>query len=275
MTHSYNITGMTCTGCQAKVQGLLSNVKHVTKVAIDLTKGQAAISMDKHVATSELQAALKDYPKYQLTEDHDGGSHSTNGAPFKSGSPMEKAHHAQSKPSAESEPPLKGDPLSDTPSWIVTYKPILVIFGYITGTTLLTQVYNGQFNWMHWMNYFMGGFFLVFSFFKLLNLRGFAESYAMYDIVAKRIPAWGYVYAFVELALGLAYLLHINPVVTNGITFAVMSISIIGVLQSVLNKRKIRCACLGDVFNLPMSTITIIEDGLMIAMSAIMLRTLL
>lgn len=50
-----------------------------------------------------------------------------------------------------------------------------------------------------------------------------------------------------------------------------MVVSIIGVLQSVLNKRKIQCACLGTVFNLPMSTVTIIEDGLMIAMSLTML----
>jgi hypothetical protein len=50
-----------------------------------------------------------------------------------------------------------------------------------------------------------------------------------------------------------------------------MSVSIIGVLQSVLNKSKIKCACLGAVFQLPMSTVTIVEDGLMIAMSASML----
>lgn len=50
-----------------------------------------------------------------------------------------------------------------------------------------------------------------------------------------------------------------------------MSISIIGVLQSVLNKQKIQCACLGAVFNLQMSTVTIIEDALMIGMSAAML----
>ncbi|RYY00555.1 MAG: heavy-metal-associated domain-containing protein, partial [Gammaproteobacteria bacterium] len=61
---------------------------------------------------------------------------------------------------------------------------------------------------------------------------------------------------------------------TNGVTFVVMTVSIIGVLQSVLNKRKIKCACLGDVFNLPMSTITIIEDALMIAMSVVMFITL-
>jgi hypothetical protein len=50
-----------------------------------------------------------------------------------------------------------------------------------------------------------------------------------------------------------------------------MSVSLIGVVQSVLNKRQIRCACLGAVFNLPMSTVTIIEDGLMIVMSLLML----
>jgi hypothetical protein len=85
------------------------------------------------------------------------------------------------------------------------------------------------------------------------------------------MPTWGYVYAFVELGLGIAYLVGYNPLITNGVTIVVMSISIVGVLQSVLNKKKIQCACLGTVFNLPMSTVTIIEDALMIAMSGAML----
>ena len=59
--------------------------------------------------------------------------------------------------------------------------------------------------------------------------------------------------------------------IKNLITLGVMSVSIIGVLQSVFNKSKIQCACLGAVFNLPMSTVTIIEDGLMITMSLAML----
>jgi len=93
--------------------------------------------------------------------------------------------------------------------------------------------------------------------------------------VAKQWEGWGYMYAFTELALGNAFLTGFDPVITNAVTFIVMSVSIIGVLQSVLIKRKIKCACLGDVFNLPMTTITVIEDGLMIGMSAIMLLTLL
>ena len=128
---------------------------------------------------------------------------------------------------------------------------------------------------MHWMNNFMGAFFLVFSFFKMLDLKGFAESYFSYDIIAKRWMGYGYVYAFIELLLGVAFISGFNPVLTNIATFIIMSISITGVLQSVLNKRKIKCACLGAVFNLPMSTITIIEDLLMIVMSAITLVFLL
>lgn len=76
-------------------------------------------------------------------------------------------------------------------------------------------------------------------------------------------------------SLGIAFLINFNPILTNSLTVLVMSISIIGVLQSVLNKQKIQCACLGAIFNLPMSTVTIIEDALMIVMSGIMLFILL
>ena len=88
----------------------------------------------------------------------------------------------------------------------------------------------------------------------------------MYDIVAKKWKAWGLIYAFTELALGIAFLTGYNPIITNSVTVVVMTVSLIGVLQSVWNKRKINCACLGAVFNLPMSTITILEDVIMIGM---------
>ena len=121
------------------------------------------------------------------------------------------------------------------------------------------------------MRVFMSGFFLTFSFFKMLDLRGFAESYAMYDIVAMKFKGWGYIYAFLELGLGIAFAVNFAPVAVNAFTAILMSVSLIGVLLTVINNKKIRCACLGAVFNLPMSTVTIIEDGLMIAMSVAML----
>ena len=121
----------------------------------------------------------------------------------------------------------------------------------------------------------MAGFFLVFSFFKLLDVSNFAMSYSSYDIVARRWLSYGYVYPFLELGFGAAYLADFQPWATNVATLVVMGISTVGVAQSLLAHRKIRCACLGAVFNLPMSAVTLIEDLLMIGMAAAMLVLML
>ncbi len=237
MTHKYQLTGMTCGSCEAKVKTALLTIDNVTAVEVSKDTNSAKITMDKHIAISDFQKVLDN--KYKISA----------------------INH--------------NEITEQTKSWFETYKPILLIFFYISLVTVLIQSKNQSFNTMEAMQHFMAGFFLVFSFFKLLNLKGFAESYIMYDVIAKQVPVWGYLYALIELGLGIAYLINFNPLITNSITFIVMSISIIGVLQSVLNKKKIQCACLGAIFNLPMSTVTIIEDALMIAMSGIMIFKLL
>lgn len=237
MTHTYQLTGMTCSSCEAKVKSALLLVENVTNVVVSKEDSSATITMDKHIALSDFQKVLDN--KYQISA----------------------INHNET--------------VEQTKSWLETYKPILLIFFYISLVSILIQFKNEDFNSMEWMRHFMAGFFLIFSFFKFLNLKGFAESYVMYDVLARKFPVWAYIYAFVELGLGIANLTDFNPIITNGITFIVMTISIIGVLQSVLNKKKIQCACLGAVFNLPMSTVTIIEDALMIGMSGIMLLTLI
>jgi len=152
-----------------------------------------------------------------------------------------------------------------------TYFPLLMILGYLLLATALAEVAIAPFDATRAMRHFMAGFFLVFSFFKLLNLRAFAESYRMYDIVAMRWPAYGFAYPFVELALGAAYLANVAPAGVNIATLLVMGVSTVGVVRSLLKKQKIRCACLGTVFNLPMSFITLIEDLLMVGMAGAML----
>ena len=117
----------------------------------------------------------------------------------------------------------------------------------------------------------MAGFFLVFSFFKLLDVAAFANAYQSYDIIASKFKIYGYVYPFIELLLGFAYLFFYDYTITNSITAIIMFVSIIGVIRSVLSKSEIQCACLGTVFNLPMSYVTIIEDAIMLIMALFML----
>lgn len=236
MTHTYSISGMTCSSCEEKVQSSLRALQDVTNVIVSKDTATATITMNKHIPLRELQNAL-------------GGENSryTISAP----------HH--------------NEIAEQSKTWFQTYKPIILIFTYITGISVYIQVNNATFDVMQWMRHFMAGFFFVFSFFKLINLEGFSDSYRMYDVIARRFPSWSYIYAFTELLLGICFFINAFPLLTNITTFIIMSVSIIGVLQTVLNKKRIRCACLGDVFNLPMSTVTIIEDGLMIVMSAYMI----
>ncbi len=152
-----------------------------------------------------------------------------------------------------------------------TYFPLLLILGYLLAGVAVIEAASGQFQPMRAMSHFMAGFFLVFSFFKLLDMQAFADAYTSYDIVAAKWRTYGLLYPFIELGLGIAYLGQFAPITTNAITLVVMSVSAVGVVRALLAKRTIRCACLGTVFNLPMSRITLIEDGLMIAMAAGML----
>jgi hypothetical protein len=154
---------------------------------------------------------------------------------------------------------------------ITTYKPLLLIFGYLLGGVFLLHVRSADWLAANVMQDFMGGFFLIFSFFKLLNLRGFANAYRTYDVVAKRIYGYGFVYPVVELSLGVAYVIHFNPPLINSITVVVSLVSSVGVIQSLLSRKKIPCACLGTIFNLPMTKVTLIEDLLMAGMAGVML----
>jgi copper chaperone CopZ len=239
MIHTYSISGMTCGSCQDKVQKLLTAVPGVFNVTVDLEKGRADVAMREHVPTEALQKALAG-TQYKLAEE------------------------GQAMPSAAMES-------AEEKITLKTYLPIFLIFGYITGITLLVQFVKGGFDMEEWMRHFMAGFFLTFSFFKLLDVPAFAMSYRSYDIVAKIAPGYGYIYPFIELALGVIFLIPSLALFGYWAAFIVMAVSIIGVIQSMVRKSKFQCACLGAVFKLPLSKVTLFEDALMIVMSGMSL----
>ena len=238
MTHTYNISGITCSSCVAKVKSELLKLGDVLNAEVQIDAPQATITMQKHITTAQLQKAISNAgAKYIISE-------------------AEQQQHHESNTAADS-----GD----------SYYPIFLIFGYIAGVSLLVAFQQQHFDIMQWMSWFMAGFFIVFSFFKLLNLNGFAEGYRTYDVVAKAMPAYGFIYPFIELALGIAFLTGFNPFVTNIVTLIVMGVSTIGVVQSLMKKTTFQCACLGTIIKLPLSKVTLFEDLLMVAMSLTML----
>jgi len=235
-TIKYKVSGLTCGGCVNRVKNTLSGFAE--DVEVTLTPPQATLTNPREdiEALNNALATAGDYHLHAHIED-------------------------------KQQPPV----VDNNKSWFATYRPLLLVFAYILLITLAVEVTYGNFLWSRWMPNFMAGFFLVFSFFKLLDLSGFAHSYAMYDLLAKKWLAYGFVYPFIELVLGLAYLTKWQPVMTNWVTLIVMGFSTIGVILAVNKKQTIQCACLGTGFNLPMSTVTIIEDLLMVAMALFMI----
>ena len=114
-----------------------------------------------------------------------------------------------------------------------------------------------------WMRSFMGVFFVVFAFFKLLDIRGFAASYAAYDLIAKKFFVYGYVYPCIELMLGIGFLTGLFLLAAEWITLFLMIIGSIAIVRELLKKNEIRCACLGTYIKLPLSTVSLTEDLVM------------
>jgi len=93
----------------------------------------------------------------------------------------------------------------------------------------------------------------------------------MYDPIAKAVPAYGYAYPFIELLLGIGFLLRIEVTVLLYITLVILGATTIGVVRSLLDKKAIQCACLGTALKLPMTETTFIENAVMLAMTIYML----
>ncbi len=145
--------------------------------------------------------------------------------------------------------------------------PLIIIFAFIILFSVIASWQRQVFSYQSIMLDFMAGFFLVFGGFKLIKLSAFAEAYAMYDVIAKRVRAYGYIYPFIEIALGLAFLLRYEILAVAWITLGLMLINSLGAYNGIRDKKVLMCACLGSVFKLPMSYVSLGEDLLMVLMA--------
>lgn len=238
MTHTYIISGMTCGGCRASVEKSLAAVKNVQDVSVDLDTSEATITMSEHIPVETLQGALSS--KYSISEKKEKNIFQSSAMP-----------------------------LEDEKSDLKQLFPLFLIFGYITVAAVLLNI--GPWNVNAFMLDFMGLFYIVFSFFKLLDLKGFPESFKMYDPLAKAIPAYGWIYPFIELALGILFLMRIQIPLALIVTLVVLGITTVGVTKVLLDKKSIQCACLGTALKLPMTKATFIENSIMIVMAILML----
>lgn len=151
------------------------------------------------------------------------------------------------------------------------YTPLFVIILLTAGAAAAKQSSYPAWSWHVWMHDFMGLFLVIFAMVKLFNLRAFATGFAKYDLLAARSRAYGLLYPFLELGLGLAYLAQWQPWFTYLATIVILTFGALGVLNTMRQGKQLNCACMGQILTVPVSTVTLTENLTMSAMALVML----
>lgn len=149
------------------------------------------------------------------------------------------------------------------------YVPLLSVFAVIIFATLAVCTKVG-FTPDTVLGYSMGFFFLIFGLFKLLDISMFAHGYREYDLIAKNLPAWGYVYPFVELGLGGLYLAGDASPETLYLTIALSLITVASVSIKLAKRELVQCVCLGNVLRVPLTYVSLAEYAAMALMAVAM-----
>ncbi len=241
INRKYKITGMTCSSCKASIESSLNHLDQVKSCNANIKLGELTLILNNDIDLKSLQNSIP--KKYFINEEI---SSSDRLSEIKSDSTNKK-------------------------SKIEQLKPLFLILFYITSTSLLINYQNWNLN--EFMLDFMGLFFISFSFFKMLDLKGFSESFKIYDPLAKKVSFYGVLYPFIETALGLMFLMEIEVFNALILSICVLGLTTVGVIKILISKKSIQCACLGSVLKLPMTEATLIENVIMIFMSIFMLSS--
>ena len=229
---------MHCAGCVSTIERAVYKVEGVTKAVVSLSK--ETVRVEGEVSSSSVINAITS-TGYEAT-------------------PMDPTVPQINQEQIEPQSELK------------QLFPLFLIFFYISSAALLINWIN--FNASDFMFDFMGLFFIVFSFFKILDYKNFPHSFAMYDPIAKRFPIYGWIYPAIETVLGLTFLFRVALNFSLIATIIILGTTTVGVTKALIDKRAIQCACLGTALKLPMTKATFIENSIMIIMATYMLFSL-
>ena len=229
----FTINGMTCQGCANTIQEGLSTNPDIDLAEIVLETNELTITSNQPMSVEQVDSLLSNLGNYNVVKN---------------------------------KPNLK----SKTIRYLDSRKPILLALLIVTISSLSLQTAYGKFDWNNWFTTYMGVFFIVFSFLKLLNVKGFSITFSKYDIFAKKIPIFAVSYPFIELLLGVAFLTQTLLIVANILTLIFMVSQSIGVIKVLQSKQEIQCACLGTSINLPISYLTLLENIVMVLMAGYM-----
>jgi len=156
-----------------------------------------------------------------------------------------------------------------------SYRPVVALFA-MTALTAAAASYavDGSAFTLRAAEWFVGFSMVVLALLKLQNIETFSTMFLNYDLLAKRWVPYGYVYPFAE---GLAGVLMVAGALTwlsVPIALFIGTIGAVSVFKAVyVDRRELKCACVGGSSNVPLGFVSLTENLMMIAMAVWMALT--
>lgn len=150
-----------------------------------------------------------------------------------------------------------------------SYRPVIAIFatGGALAMTVSWLVYQNPLTWMT-LSWFISINMVLLGLQKLKDLDGFATMFLSYDLLAKRWRRYGYVYPFIETGAGLLMTAMVLPWLSVPLALFAAGIGAVSVFQAVyVEKRDLKCACVGGGSNVPLGFVSLTENLAMLGMA--------
>jgi glutaredoxin len=161
-----------------------------------------------------------------------------------------------------------GKPVPDPKA--VSYRPIAFLFA-VTAAMALAAAYvaTGRAVSGLALEWFIAFSMCVLAILKLQNLETFATMFLGYDLLARRWVRYAYIYPFAEGAAGLLMVAHILTWISAPVGLFIGGIGAASVIKAVyIERRSIKCACVGGAANVPLGFVSLTENVMMAGMAA-------
>ncbi len=154
-----------------------------------------------------------------------------------------------------------------------TYQPVIALFAVaalmavaVTWVSLGTMITGQTIEW------FISISMVLLGLQKLKDLEGFATMFLNYDLLAQRWVRYGYFYPFAETGAGLLMMAGVLTWVSAPVALFVAGIGAVSVFKAVyIDKRELKCACVGGNSNVPLGFVSLTENLMMVGMAIWML----
>jgi len=154
-----------------------------------------------------------------------------------------------------------------------TYKPVIALFVMTVLMALAAShyAYGSPFT-VRAAEWFIAFSMSVLALLKLQNVEAFATMFLNYDLLARRWVPYSYIYPFAEGLAGVLMIAHALNWISIPVALFISTIGAVSVFKAVyIDKRELKCACVGGGSNVPLGFVSLTENVMMFAMALWML----